>query len=243
MNEKMSILIVDDERIVRESFFHWFEKSGHMVDTASSGSKALEKLEKLPFELLFVDIKMPGMNGIELLGRVKEEYPDTIVIIMTAYGTTETAIEGVRIDADLRGRQQDLIGGGGHLSDRRHDTTIVDDPQLEDVSRRDSEVGTGISIGAFCVNWSQRVDHILPHQRHNNAAQGKPCLRCVERYRLGESDIVDGFTRKQVSLNNHQIVLTAQDAIIIAASGQAQSEQCHGYCQQPSTSHSKRTFA
>ena len=99
MNEKMSILIVDDERIVRESFFHWFEKSGHMVDTASSGSKALEKLEKLPFELLFVDIKMPGMNGIELLGRVKEEYPDTIVIIMTAYGSIETAVTAMKMGA------------------------------------------------------------------------------------------------------------------------------------------------
>ena len=99
MDEKMSILIVDDERIIRESFFHWFEKSGHMVDTASSGPKALEKLEKLPFELLFVDIKMPGMNGIELLGRVKEEYSDTIVIIMTAYGSIETAVTAMKLGA------------------------------------------------------------------------------------------------------------------------------------------------
>ena len=99
MNEKMSILIVDDERIIRESFFHWFEKSGHMVDTASSGPEALEKLEKLPFELLFVDIKMPGMDGIELLGRVKEEYSDTIVIIMTAYGSIETAVTAMKLGA------------------------------------------------------------------------------------------------------------------------------------------------
>jgi len=99
MNEKMSVMIVDDEMIIRESFFHWFEKGGHRVDTASSGFEALEKLEKFPFEILFVDIKMPGMNGIELLGKVKEEYPETIVIIITAYGSIETAIAAMKMGA------------------------------------------------------------------------------------------------------------------------------------------------
>ena len=95
----MRILIVDDEMIVRESLFHWFKKSGHKVDAASSGLEALEKLEKFPFEILFVDIKMPVMNGIELLEKVKEEYPDTIVIIITAYGSIETAIKAMKLGA------------------------------------------------------------------------------------------------------------------------------------------------
>ena len=99
MKPNMRIMIVDDERIVRESLFHWFEKEGHSVDAASSGMAALEKLEKVPFDLLFVDIKMPGMDGIELLGRVKAEYPDTIVIIITAYGSIETAIKAMQAGA------------------------------------------------------------------------------------------------------------------------------------------------
>lgn len=99
MDEKMSIMIVDDEVIIRESFLHWFEKYGHRVEAAASGFEALEKLEKFPFEILFVDIKMPGMNGIELLGKVKEEYPDTTVIIITAYGSIETAVEAMKIGA------------------------------------------------------------------------------------------------------------------------------------------------
>ena len=70
MDQEMKIMIVDDEMIVRESLLHWFEKNGHKVETASSGLEALEKLERLPFELLLVDIKMPGMDGIELLGGV-----------------------------------------------------------------------------------------------------------------------------------------------------------------------------
>jgi DNA-binding NtrC family response regulator len=99
MEEKMSIMIVDDEEIIRESFLHWFEKFGHRVEAAASGFDALEKLEKFPFEVLFVDIKMPGMDGIELLGKVKEEYPDTIVIIITAYGSIETAVQAMKMGA------------------------------------------------------------------------------------------------------------------------------------------------
>ncbi len=99
MTEKMSIMVVDDEEIIRQSFLHWFQKYGHHVEVAASGFEALEKLEDTPFDILFVDIKMPGMNGIELLKRVKDEYPDTIVIIITAYGSIETAVEAMKLGA------------------------------------------------------------------------------------------------------------------------------------------------
>jgi len=95
----MHIMIVDDERIIRESFFHWFQKSGHKVATAASGKKALEKLEETPYDLLFVDIKMPGMDGIELLAAVRERYPETMVIIITAYGSIESAVQAMKIGA------------------------------------------------------------------------------------------------------------------------------------------------
>jgi two-component system response regulator HydG len=95
----MKIMIVDDEKIVRESLYHWFVKEGHFVETAASGFEALEKLETCPFELLFVDIKMPRMDGIELLGKVKADYPDTIVIIITAYGSIESAVTAMRMGA------------------------------------------------------------------------------------------------------------------------------------------------
>ncbi|BBO71548.1 Fis family transcriptional regulator [Desulfosarcina alkanivorans] len=95
----MHIMIVDDERIIRESFFHWFQKSGHKVATAASGKEALEKLADTPYDLLFVDIKMPGMDGIELLAAVKETYPETMVIIITAYGSIESAVQAMKIGA------------------------------------------------------------------------------------------------------------------------------------------------
>ena len=99
MDKKLSIMIVDDEMIIRESFLHWFEKYGHVVGAASSGAEALKKLETFPFEVLFVDIKMPGMDGIELLERVKADYPDTTVIIITAYGSIETAVKAMKMGA------------------------------------------------------------------------------------------------------------------------------------------------
>jgi DNA-binding NtrC family response regulator len=99
MGEKMHIMIVDDEMIIRESFSHWFQKSGHFVETAASGSEALEKLEKIVFDVLFVDIKMPGMSGIELLEKTKADYPDTIVVIITAFGTIETAVAAMKLGA------------------------------------------------------------------------------------------------------------------------------------------------
>ena len=99
MDEKMKIMIVDDEMIVRESLLHWFNKSGHDVDTAASGPEALKKIEEVPFDILFVDIKMPGMNGIEVLEKVKNEYPETLVVIITAYGSIDTAVHAMKAGA------------------------------------------------------------------------------------------------------------------------------------------------
>lgn len=99
MDKKMSIMVVDDEEIICESLYHWFKKYGHVVETASSAFEALEKLEKYPYQLLFVDIKMPGMDGIELLEKIKQTYPDTIVVIITAYGSIESAVKAMRIGA------------------------------------------------------------------------------------------------------------------------------------------------
>jgi DNA-binding NtrC family response regulator len=99
MDEKMSVMVVDDENIVRESLFFWFEKAGYTVDTAASGLEALKKIETYPFDIMFVDIKMPGMDGIQLLEKIKTEYPDTAVVIITAYGSIESAINAMKAGA------------------------------------------------------------------------------------------------------------------------------------------------
>ena len=96
MSHKEKILIVDDEKIVRESLFHWFEEDGYTVDTAEDGESALRKFDKSKFDLLLVDMKMPGMSGLDLLKKVKEIDKDTIVILITAFASVPSAITALK---------------------------------------------------------------------------------------------------------------------------------------------------
>jgi DNA-binding NtrC family response regulator len=96
MANKISILIVDDELVIRESLHGWLKKSGYRVDTAEGGSAALAMLEKTPYDLLFLDIMMPVMSGLEVLEVVKEDYPQTLVVMITAYGSVETAVQAMK---------------------------------------------------------------------------------------------------------------------------------------------------
>jgi len=96
MKKKVKILIVDDEAIVRESLRDWMSDVGHQVLTAENGHQALEIIEKEKPGIAIVDLIMPGMDGIELLKRAKEIYPNIEVIIITAYGSIPTAINAMR---------------------------------------------------------------------------------------------------------------------------------------------------
>jgi DNA-binding NtrC family response regulator len=99
MDQNLRILVVDDELVVRESLYHWFTREGYDTQTAASGKEALEKLAKENFDTLFVDMKMPGMSGFELLETVKQTYPDTTVVIITAYGSIDSAIQAMKAGA------------------------------------------------------------------------------------------------------------------------------------------------
>ncbi len=96
MRPELNIMVVDDELIVRESLKGWLEKFGYGVDTAEDALAALKKLEKESYDVLLVDIKMPGMDGLELLKKVKEDQPDVIVVMITAHGSIESAIEAMK---------------------------------------------------------------------------------------------------------------------------------------------------
>ena len=99
MRPELNIMVVDDELIVRESLKGWLEKFGYGVDTAEDALDALEKLERESYDFLLVDIKMPGMDGVELLKKVKEDQPDVIVVMITAHGSIESAIEAMKAGA------------------------------------------------------------------------------------------------------------------------------------------------
>ena len=93
--EPLSILIVDDETIVRESLGAWFREEGHRVDLAESGAVALRKVAEQRFDLAVIDVKMPNMDGMELQARLAEAVPDLTVIVMTAYASVQTAVQAL----------------------------------------------------------------------------------------------------------------------------------------------------
>jgi DNA-binding NtrC family response regulator len=96
MKEQYNILIVDDEKIVRDSLFHWFEEEGYNVDTAEDGESALKKYEKGKYDLLLLDMKMPGMSGIDLLTKIKSIDKDSLIILITAFASVPTAITALK---------------------------------------------------------------------------------------------------------------------------------------------------
>jgi DNA-binding NtrC family response regulator len=95
-NQGISILVVDDEFSVRDSLYNWFKIEGYRVDTAENGMEALKKLQESPRDIVLVDIKMPGMDGIELQRHIKKIDNTIIVIIITAYATVDTAVEAMK---------------------------------------------------------------------------------------------------------------------------------------------------
>jgi DNA-binding NtrC family response regulator len=95
-NQGVGILVVDDEFSVRDSLFNWFRNEGYRTETAESGSEALKKLQDNLWDIVLLDIKMPGMDGMELQKHIKKIDNTIIVIIITAYATVDTAVEAMK---------------------------------------------------------------------------------------------------------------------------------------------------
>jgi two-component system, NtrC family, response regulator HydG len=96
MSGRWKVLVVDDEKIVRESLVDWFKKSGYDVEGANGGRAALDMVNSKDYDFIFLDIKMPDVDGFEVLDNVKTNCPHSMVVMITAYGSIETAVDAMK---------------------------------------------------------------------------------------------------------------------------------------------------
>ncbi len=99
MDTKAKILIVDDEEVVRMSYERIFAGTNCDVEAASSGMQAVQLLQRDPFDVVLLDLRMPGMDGMSVLKAIKQCWPESEVIVITGYPTIDSAKEAVTLGA------------------------------------------------------------------------------------------------------------------------------------------------
>jgi DNA-binding NtrC family response regulator len=90
------ILVTDDDEVSCRLFAEVLQSEGYQVDRAQTGEKALVQLRKEPYDLLVIDVRLPGMSGLDVTREVRKKHPDLPIVVMTAFGSIETAIEAIR---------------------------------------------------------------------------------------------------------------------------------------------------
>jgi DNA-binding NtrC family response regulator len=99
MNTKIAVLIIDDEEVVRRSFTRALDDRQCKVEQAASGAEGLRALERQRFDVVLLDLRMPGMDGIEVLAEIKRRWPKTEVVVISGYAALDTAKQAVRLGA------------------------------------------------------------------------------------------------------------------------------------------------
>ena len=99
MNDKANILIVDDEEVVRHSHLRSLEGTDCNAREAEDGSEAIQVMEQHPADVILLDLRMPGLDGMDVLKILKQRWPDSEVVVITGYPCIETAKQAVRLGA------------------------------------------------------------------------------------------------------------------------------------------------
>jgi DNA-binding NtrC family response regulator len=99
MSDKRKILIVDDDEVVRRSYLRSLESCSCNVEAASNGEEALQAMEQSPVDVVLLDMRMPGLDGLTVLRTIKQKWPESEVVVITGYPTVDSAKEAVRLGA------------------------------------------------------------------------------------------------------------------------------------------------
>jgi DNA-binding NtrC family response regulator len=99
MSDKTRVLVVDDDEVVRRSYLRSLKSESCNVDAVSDGDEALQTMEQSPFDVVLLDVRMPGRDGLSVLRTIKQKWPESEVVIITGYPTVDHAKEAVRLGA------------------------------------------------------------------------------------------------------------------------------------------------
>lgn len=211
------ILVVDDEGAIRYSISKTLQRVGYQVSAAGSGEEALTMLDEGNFDVVLTDIRMPGLTGVELLARIKEKAPDSIVILMTAYASLGTAVESLRL-----GAHDYLIKPVSSQDIRLSVARGLE--RAQNLRRR------RLLLEAIKNNVRELTDeeaennHRLPH---NNGQQSAPVQVPVTTMTLGPLTIFPGRYQIQVGEKSLNLTPTEFDLLLYLAAHRGRVVPCY----------------
>jgi len=168
---KSNILVVDDEPVARQSLSEILRLEGYAVNSVPNGQAAVEYVRTHPIELLIVDLRMPGMDGLEVIQVVNQISPETEVILLTAFGTTESAIQALRLRVHdyllkpappsqvVNSVKKGLARREARLKARGGTSTMEVDESAVEFSLKD---GTHIDLSRRQVRKKDQIIHLTP---------------------------------------------------------------------------------
>jgi DNA-binding response OmpR family regulator len=168
---KSNILVVDDEPVARQSMTDILKLEGHSVASAPNGQAAVEYVRTHPVDLMVVDLRMPGMDGLEVIQVVNQVSPETEVILLTAFGSTETAIQALRLrihDYLLKPASpaQVIASVKKGLARRTARTRVRGSSDATDVDDAVSvftlKDGTSVDLSRRQIRFKNKVEHLTP---------------------------------------------------------------------------------
>lgn len=222
-NQPAHVLVVDDEGANRYSVSKTLQRVGYVVDEAASGEEALDHVEKQEFDVVLTDIRMQGIDGIELLRRIKDASPDAIVILMTGYASLGTAVEALRLGAhdylikpsssqDIRSSVGRGIDRARNLKRRRRLLDAIKNDVFE-LAREDVE--------------SARISYDTAFERATQAYNERIPEPVSNTMQLGPLTVYPG--RYQISVGDRPIDLTPTefDLLLYLAAHRGRVVPCH----------------
>lgn len=166
---KSNILVVDDEPVARQSLTDILKLEGYLVNSAPNGQAAVEYIRTHPVDLMIVDLRMPGMDGLEVVQVVNQVSPETEVILLTAFGSTESAVQALRLrihDYLLKPASPAQIiasvkKGLARRTARAKTSSVVTDSDeaIEVFTLKD---GTSVDLSRRQIKQKTRVEHLTP---------------------------------------------------------------------------------